>query len=181
MGLPCPGGCGGVLTGHGRLPHGVLAVHDVREPFYIVGAEYVCTSDKCVAACGPEGRVLSSVDGSVMRALPPGLRQEFPAHLLNAENDRGVHPDAWDWSVCGVSNGLWDLVRSALRIGTSPDGVLELIRGAREGTPDEFFATLKQATPVQESISAAARPSASVNDSMEVEAALQASAGTLLR
>jgi hypothetical protein len=178
MGLPCPGACGGVLEGHGRIPHGVLAVHDIRDPFYIIGAEYVCTSEKCVAACGPEGRILSSVDGSVMRALPPGLRKEFPAHLLNTDNDRGAGEDAWNWSVCGVSNGLWDLVRSALRVSTAPAGILELIRCTRDGVPDHSSFSPPQPTPPHESISAPPMPSASMEDSMEVEAALEESAST---
>jgi hypothetical protein len=180
MGFPCPGRCGNLLTGRGRIPHGVLAIHDILDPFYIVGAEYVCTGEKCVAACGPEGRVFSSVDGSIMSALPPGLRREFPAHLLNAESDRGVQEDVWNWSVCGVSNGLWDLVQSALRIGTSPENTLELLHGTRDGVPNEVFAAPRQPTSPPESISAVVRPSASVNEAMEVEASLQESASTLL-
>lgn len=182
MGLPCPGGCGGVLTNRGSIAHGVLAVHDLRGPYYIMGAEYVCSSAKCTAECGPDGRVLSSVDGSVTRALPPGLRREFPARLLNATHDRGARADSWNWAVCGVSEGVWDLVRAALRVGNSPDAILELVRCTRDGVPDDVIFVTKHERVPYESISAAPASArgASQAEAMEVEAALEESASALL-
>lgn len=134
-GLACPA-CGTPLAHRGRIASGPIKVYDLGRPFFVIGCEYACRAPAC-AALSPEGRRLSSVDQSVMRALPESLRDEFPAHLVEGAGDGGCSPAVWNWRAVGVSKDLLNMVKGCLRLGAGREAILQIIRGIQYGVPDE--------------------------------------------
>jgi hypothetical protein len=178
-GLPCPT-CGTPLAHKGRIRHGVLTVHDLRSPFYIIGAEYACENKPCLEACPPRGRLFSSVDASILQALPAGLRKEFPARLLGEDQNIGTSESVWNWAVYGVSNGLFDLVHGALRTGAPRAAVMDIVRSTQHGVSDMTQPMAFVPKTETSETAALSQTQATTASAMEVEQALQASASTLL-
>lgn len=140
-GIGCPA-CNTPLLNKGRIVTGPIKVYDLGKPFFIIGCEYVCESSVCMPpGSGSEGRKFASTDASILRSLPKGLRNEFPANLLEgagATPDLGAGPEVWSWRGMGVSNSLWNMVRASLRAGLRKDAILGIIRGIIDGVPDEI-------------------------------------------
>jgi len=65
-----------------------------------------------------------------MRSLPPILRDELPAQLLDG---RAENMNTWNWQPYGVSNIVWSLVKGSLGVGLNRDAILQLIRGTQDG------------------------------------------------
>ncbi len=150
-GIACPA-CASPLVNKGRIVSGPLKIYDLGKPFFVIGCEYVCASPVC---CPPntqgEGRRFASTDASILRALPPKLRDEFPARLLEgagATPDLGTGPEVWSWRGMGVSVALWNMARASLRAGLRKDAILGIIRGIIDGVPDEVPWAFPLAAPV---------------------------------
>ena len=135
-GISCPS-CGSPLINRGRISSGPVKVYDIEKPFFIVGCEYACTSQQCVAATSSqEGRKFASTDSSILRALPPRLKDEFPAKLIFGDADAGSGPDIWNWEAFGVSVALWNMVLGSLRAGLKKDAILSIVRAVQHGVPE---------------------------------------------
>lgn len=135
-GIVCPK-CSVPLTNRGRIRSGPMKVYDLEKPFFIVGCEYACKSPVCVAQTSPEGRKFASTDASILRSLPARLRDEFPIHLVQGDNDMGSGPNVWNWQATGVSRSLWNMVRGCLNAGMSRDAILSIIKAIQNGVPEE--------------------------------------------
>ncbi|KAF8636798.1 hypothetical protein AX17_003260 [Amanita inopinata Kibby_2008] len=157
-GIQCPY-CPSSLSNKGRIRSGPVKVYDLEKPFFIIGCEYVCTSPQCVAATTPEGRKFSSIDSSIMNALPKGLKEEFPAHLLYSNTDAGSGTNIWNWSAMGVSKPLWNMVTGGLKLGLKKNTVLQMVHSIQHGAPN-FKRDVKEED----------RASASVNNGVAADA-----------
>lgn len=135
-GIACPY-CAVPLANRGRIASGPIKVYDLGRPFFIIACEYGCKASPQCAASSPDGRKFSSVDQSVLRALPEKLREEFPAHLVDGGNDIGCSATIWNWRAMGVSKELLNMVKGCLRLGAGRDAILQIIRGIQQGVPDE--------------------------------------------
>ncbi|KAL6307628.1 hypothetical protein BKA93DRAFT_823354 [Sparassis latifolia] len=135
-GIACPA-CNTPLQNNGRISSGPIKVYDLGQPFFIIGCEYVCKGP--CAGGSPDGRKFSSVDASILRALPSKLLDEFPAHLLPGNPDLGSGADVWTWHGLGVSQPLWNMVRASLRVGLRKDAILEVVRAIQFGVPEEVY------------------------------------------
>ncbi|KAF8622841.1 hypothetical protein AX15_006688 [Amanita polypyramis BW_CC] len=142
-GIQCPY-CPNYLINEGRIRSGPIKIYDLDMPFFVIGCEYACTSEQCVTATTPEGRKFSSVDSSIMSALPKGLRDEFPARLLFPDTDAGSGPNIWNWNALGVSTALWNLVMGSLSLGLRRQAILQLIRSVQYGAPPVKFETKEE-------------------------------------
>ncbi|EIN04018.1 hypothetical protein PUNSTDRAFT_146764 [Punctularia strigosozonata HHB-11173 SS5] len=138
-GLSCPY-CASPLANRGRIQSGPIKVYDLHKPFFVIACEYACEGAHCVAQTSNEGRKFSSVDRSILQALPEKLREELPAVLLHGDTDLGSGPNVWCWRAMGASKDLWNLVRGCLRLGAGKDAIMLIIRGIQEGVPDDWFA-----------------------------------------
>jgi len=135
-GISCPS-CGNPLINRGRISTGPVKVYDIEKPFFIVGCEYACTSQQCVAATSSqEGRKFASTDSSILRALPPRLKDEFPAKLVFGDTDAGSGPNIWNWKAFGVSVALWNMVLGSLRAGLKKETILSIVGAVQHGVPD---------------------------------------------
>ncbi|KIY68717.1 hypothetical protein CYLTODRAFT_394971, partial [Cylindrobasidium torrendii FP15055 ss-10] len=134
-GVPCPH-CGTTLSNRGRIASGPIKVYDLEQPFFIIGCEYVCQSNNCVAAVGPEGRKFSSTDPAIFRSLPSTLADEFPARLRHYESDLGSSPEVWNWQPRGVSKGLWNMVQGSLRSCVRKEVIIQIVKTIQHGLPD---------------------------------------------
>jgi hypothetical protein len=134
-GIACPN-CSYPLMNKGRISSGPIKVYDISKPFFIVGCEYVCRSNACVAATTSEGRKFASTDPAILRSLPTKLKDEFPAKLLQGDGEVGSGPNVWNWRALGVSTSLWNLVIGALRAGLKQDVILALIWAVQNGVPE---------------------------------------------
>ncbi|PFH48464.1 hypothetical protein AMATHDRAFT_65371 [Amanita thiersii Skay4041] len=134
-GIQCPY-CPGFLTNKGRIRSGPIKIYDLEKPFFIIGCEYACASTQCITATCPDGRKFASTDSSIMRALPKGLRDEFPARLLHYENDAGSGANIWNWGAMGVSMSLWNMVVGGFKLGLRKSIVLQLMRSIQMGVPE---------------------------------------------
>ncbi|KAJ2924641.1 hypothetical protein H1R20_g12446, partial [Candolleomyces eurysporus] len=134
-GIACPT-CSTPLLNKGRISSGPVKVYDIEKPFFIIGCEYVCKSPQCTTPATPEGRKFASTDSSIFRALPPKLKDEFPAKLLYDNTDAGSGPNIWNWKALGVSWSLWNMVHGALRSGLKKEVILHLIHSIQHGVPD---------------------------------------------
>lgn len=138
-GIACPV-CSTPLINKGRITSGPIKIYDLGKPFFIIGCEYVCRSQACLPSQQGEGRRFASTDTSILRALPPRLKDEFPARLIQGAGptpDMGPGTDVWSWRGMGVSTGLWDMVRASLRSGVHKDIILGIIHSVISGLPDE--------------------------------------------
>ncbi|EED82151.1 predicted protein [Postia placenta Mad-698-R] len=136
-GIACPA-CSAPLMNRGRIGTGPIKVYDLHKPFFIIGCEYQCKSPVCVAAAGTEGRRFASTDLSILRALPPKLRDEFPALLIHGVPDLGSGPEIWNWQGMGVSIALWNMVHASLRTGSRKETILEIIQAVQQGVPEDY-------------------------------------------
>ncbi|KAJ8469325.1 hypothetical protein ONZ45_g16925 [Pleurotus djamor] len=135
-GIPCPV-CSSPLAHKGRIRSGPIKVYDLDKPFFIIGCEYVCKSGTCTASTSPEGRKFASTDPSILRSLPAKLKDEFPAYLLQGENDSGSGANIWCWKPMGVSRSLWNMVKGGLKMGLNKEVIIRLVRSIQNGVPDE--------------------------------------------
>ncbi|KAF9500057.1 hypothetical protein BDN71DRAFT_1441127 [Pleurotus eryngii] len=135
-GISCPI-CSYPMLNKGRIRSGPIKVYDLDKPFFIIGCEYVCKSAPCVAATNSDGRKFASTDPSILRSLPAKLKDEFPARLLQGENDSGSGPLIWSWKDMGVSTALWNMVKGAMKLGLPKDTIIRLIRSIQAGIADE--------------------------------------------
>lgn len=139
-GIACPF-CGTPLVNKGRITSGPIKIYDLGKPFFIIGCEYVCRSPQCLSSgTQGEGRRFASTDNSILRALPPKLKDEFPARLIQGPGptaDMGPGTDVWSWRGMGVSTGLWDMVRASLRAGLHKDVIMGIIHAVIQGLPDD--------------------------------------------
>ncbi|KAJ2917396.1 hypothetical protein MD484_g2981, partial [Candolleomyces efflorescens] len=134
-GIACPS-CSTPLLKKGRISSGPLKVYDIEKPFFIIGCEYMCKSPQCTTPATPDGRKFASTDSSIFRALPPKLKDEFPAKLLYDNTDAGSGPNIWNWKALGVSWSLWNMVHGGLRSGLKKEVILQLIHSIQHGVPD---------------------------------------------
>lgn len=98
-GIACPN-CAAPLANEGHIQSGAMKVHDLQNPFYIIGCEYSCKSDVCISAATPNGRHFASTDSAILRSLPQNLQDEFPAHLVDTPGDSRIEYNMWNWQVC---------------------------------------------------------------------------------
>ena len=117
-GIKCPACQSTALHHNGRIRTGPIKIYDVESPFFIIGCEYACPNTTC-------RRTFASTDHSILRSIPPLLRSEFPARLLDRDADVGTGPDVWDWSGRGVSLTLWKIVRGCLDAGLDQQNVVQ--------------------------------------------------------
>ena len=117
------------------------------KPFFVIGCEYVCRSNSCIAATTSQGRKFASTDPAILRSLPSKLRDEFPAKLLSGDGEVGSGPDVWNWRALGVSLSLWNMVIGALRSGLKKDFLLALIWAIHHGVPDFSSEPIAQQQP----------------------------------
>lgn len=141
-GISCPA-CSAPLANRGRISSGPIKVYDLGKPFFVIGCEYVCTSHVCLGTVGPQGRKFASTDASILRALPPKLKDEFPGLLLQGNPDLGTGPEIWGWHGMGVSTALWNMVRASLRAGLHKEAILEIIRAIQNGVVDFDYTAYK--------------------------------------
>ncbi|KAI0707393.1 hypothetical protein C8Q76DRAFT_628872 [Earliella scabrosa] len=142
-GISCPV-CSAHLINRGRISSGPIKVYDLGKPFFVIGCEYVCMSPICTQATGAQGRKFASTDASILRALPPKLKDEFPALLLQGNPDLGTGPEIWNWHGMGVSTSLLNMVRASLRAGLRKEAILDIVRAIQHGTADFEFTAYKQ-------------------------------------
>jgi hypothetical protein len=135
-GIACPN-CSVPLINKGRIRSGPIKIYDLESPFFIIGCEYVCKNATCGASISPEGRKFSSTDASILRSLPPRLKDEFPAHLAQDDTGAGSGPNVWNWQAMGVSRSLWNMVRGCLKAGLGKNSILHVIRAIEGGVSDE--------------------------------------------
>ncbi|KZT07583.1 uncharacterized protein LAESUDRAFT_811853 [Laetiporus sulphureus 93-53] len=132
-GIACPA-CSAPLINRGRIMSGPIKVYDLGKPFFIIGCEYVCRSPMCAnPQSAPEGRKFASTDISILRSLPPKLRDEFPALLIQGNPDLGSGPDVWNWHGMGVSIALWNMVRASLKAGLTKEAIMDIIKSIQSG------------------------------------------------
>jgi hypothetical protein len=137
-GIACPY-CASPLANNARIRSGPIKVYDIgRQPFFVIACEYACEGAQC-------GRTFSSVDRSILQALPEKLREEFPAVLLHAGADLGSGANIWCWRAMGVSKDLWNLVQGCLRAGAGKDTIMQIIKGIQDGVPDEWSGQKEEA------------------------------------
>ena len=134
-GIACPT-CSSPLVNKGRISSGPIKIYDIGRPFFIVGCEYVCCSNACIAETTSEGRKFASTDPAILRSLPSKLNDEFPATLLQGDEEVGSGSNIWNWRALGVSTSLWNLVMGALRAGLKKDLIMALIWAVKNGVPD---------------------------------------------
>ncbi|KAI0325524.1 hypothetical protein GY45DRAFT_1330131 [Cubamyces sp. BRFM 1775] len=142
-GICCPV-CSSPLANRGRISSGPIKVYDLGKPFFVIGCEYVCNSQMCLAATGQQGRKFASTDASILRALPLKLKDEFPALLLQGNPDLGSGPEIWNWHGMGVSIALWNMVRASLHAGLRKEAILEIIRAIQLGVSDYDYEAFKR-------------------------------------
>jgi hypothetical protein len=169
-GIACPY-CASPLVNKGRIASGPVKVYDLGRPFFVIACEYACKASPQCAHAGPDGRRFSSVDQSILRALPEKLREEFPAHLMHGGTDVGAGANVWNWQAMGVSRELMNLTRGALRLGLGREAITQMIRGVQNGVPEEPVAI--KAEKEEEEEDADDGPSTRTDGEAEVEAALQ--------
>ncbi|CCM02228.1 uncharacterized protein FIBRA_04308 [Fibroporia radiculosa] len=149
-GIACPA-CSAPLINRGRISSGPIKVYDLGKPFFVIGCEYVCRSPICIAGTSPDGRRFASTDTSILRALPPKLKDEFSAHLLQGNPDLGSGPEVWNWHGMGVSVALWNMVRASLKAGLRKDAIVDIIRAIQSGVPeDDAVQIVSEAVPGEE-------------------------------
>lgn len=144
-GISCPV-CSQTLFNKGRIATGPIKVYDLGKSFFIIGCEYVCRSQTCLApGAQGDGRRFASTDTSILRALPVKLRDEFPAKLIQGAGpspDMGPGTDVWSWRPMGVSTALWDMVRVSLRSGLHKDVVMGIVHATMQGLPEDPWAAM---------------------------------------
>jgi hypothetical protein len=113
-GIKCPS-CQTALAHSGRIRTGPIKIYDFEKPFFIIGCEYNCPNQTCA-------RIFASTDYSILRSIPPLLRSEFPARLVDREVDVGP-ANVWDWRGRGVSTALWKVVKGCLDAGLDKDKI----------------------------------------------------------
>jgi hypothetical protein len=131
-GIACPN-CSVPLNNKGRIRSGPIKVYDLENPFFIIGCEYVCKSNICIANTSPEGRKFASTDWAILKSLPARLKDEFPAHLMQGESYSGSGPNVWNWQPLGVSRSLWNMVRGCLKVGLGKDAILQIAQAIQGG------------------------------------------------
>jgi hypothetical protein len=136
-GIVCPR-CATPLLNMGLIFSGPIKIYDLEKPFFIIGCEYICRSAHCTSNSSPDGSRFASTDSSILRSLPPSLKDEFPAHLLQGDSDAGSGADVWNWQAMGVSKPLWNMVRGALSTGLQKEAILRIVRSIQFGVPDEY-------------------------------------------
>ncbi|THG96200.1 hypothetical protein EW026_g5592 [Hermanssonia centrifuga] len=159
-GIACPA-CSAPLVNQGRIVSGPIKIYDLGKPFFIIGCEYACRSQVCLPPGTPgDGRKFASTDVSILRSLPPKLRDEFPARLIQNAGptpDLGSAADVWSWRGMGISSALWNMVRACLRHGLQKDAVLNIVQNVVDGTSEEFWVPQQQmsVTPLKRKSDAA--------------------------
>ncbi|KAF9072858.1 hypothetical protein BDP27DRAFT_1319527 [Rhodocollybia butyracea] len=122
-GIACPS-CSAPLHNQGRIQSGPLKVFDVEREFFVIGAEYVCKTEK---------KSFASTDASILRALPSKLRDELPIKFVHANEDVGSDENAWCWKPAGVSKTLWNLVLGCVRADLKKETIVRLLRDTQKG------------------------------------------------